>query len=257
MRAALRPAVLSAALAWLPLSLPAEAVAEAPLFDSDRIMEVAVTADFSTLCRPRETGECEFTPSLLEYRDASDGRKSIPIEIKIRGGWRSLSQHCSVPLLWVSFKPEDVAGTPFEGQSLLPLTTHCGKGYSIDPVIRSIRLADYEQYLLREFLGQRLYNLITDNSVRVRLLRIAYPKPGDGSRVPHYAFFSEHFESLAARVGMEQLPRGSFDPAARPAGCRNAGAVPVHDRQHRLVDCPRTQHHAVAYGGRQAGAGAL
>lgn len=213
MHKALRPAVLCAALAWLPALAPAWASAEAPLFGSDRIMEIAVAADFSTLCRPRETEECEFTPSRLEYRDTSGSRQSIPIEIKIRGGWRSLSQNCSVPLLWVSFRPEDVAGTPFEGQTLLPLTTHCGKGYSIDPVIRSIRLADYEQYLLREFLGHRLYNVITEYSIRVRLLRIAYPKPGgDGSRVPHYAFFSEHFESLAARVGMERLPRGSFDP---------------------------------------------
>ena len=212
-RNALRPFALCALLAWAPAWSPASASAEAPLFGSDQIMEIAVTADFSTLCRPRETEECEFTPSRLEYRDASGSPQSIPIELKIRGGWRSLSENCSVPLLWVSFKPEDVAGTPFEGQTLLPLTTHCGKGASIDPQLRGIRLADYEQYLLREFLGHRLYNLITETSIRVRLLHISYPKTdGHGSWVRHYAFFSEHFDSLAARVGLERLPRGSFDP---------------------------------------------
>jgi hypothetical protein len=202
------PFLLGAVLA----ALPAWARAESLLFDSDEAMDIAVTADFASLCRPRETEECEFTPSRLEYRDAAGGRRSIPIEIKIRGGWRSLSQNCSVPLLWVNFKPEDVAGTPFQGQSLLPLTTHCGKGYSIDPQVQGIRLADYEQYLLREFLGHRLYNLVTEYSIRVRLLRITYPKPGsNGSWVRHYAFFSEHFDALAARVGLERLPRGSFD----------------------------------------------
>lgn len=208
MRSALQRISLCAALTVLP----ACALAEAPLFGSDQIMEIAVTADFTSLCRPRETEECEFTPSRLDYQDASGQRHSIPIEIKIRGGWRSLSQNCSVPLLWVSLKQADVAGTPFEGQSLLPLTTHCGKGFTIDPLMRGIRLADYEQYLLREFLGHRLYNVITDYSLRVRLLRIAYPKPGsEGTGVRHYAFFSEHFDSLAARVGAERLPRGSFD----------------------------------------------
>lgn len=210
MRIALQRFTLCTALTVLP----ACALAESPLFDSNRIMDVAVSADFPSLCRPRETDECEFTPSLLQYRDASGKLQSIPIEIKIRGGWRSLSQNCSTPLLWVSFNPADVAGTPFEGQSLLPLTTHCGKGYSIDPLKRGIRLADYEQYLLREFLGHRLYNAITDYSLRVRLLRIAYPKPGSkGTLVRHYAFFSEHFDSMAARLGAERLPRGSFDHA--------------------------------------------
>jgi hypothetical protein len=208
MRIALPGFALCAALA----GLPACALAETPLFGSDQIMEIAVTADFTALCRPRETEECEFTPSRLQYQDASGNRRSIPIEIKIRGGWRALSQNCSVPLLWVNFNQADVAGTPFEGQSLLPLTTHCGKGYSIDPMMRGIRLADYEQYLLREFLGHRLYNVITEYSVRVRLLRIAYPKPGsDGTWVRHYAFFSEHFDAMAARLGAERLPRGSFD----------------------------------------------
>ncbi|RPH96321.1 MAG: hypothetical protein EHM68_11400 [Lysobacterales bacterium] len=208
--------LLCAALAAQPAQAPADVLAQAPaaapLFASDQPMEISITADFPSLCRPRETEECAFTPSRLEYRDESGRKRSIPIQIKIRGGWRSLSQNCSVPLLWVNFESSDVAGTPFEGQSQLPLTTHCGKGFSLEPTVRAIRRSDYEQYLLREFLGHRLYNLITDRSLRVRLLRIAYPKPGsDNSGVGHYAFFSEHFDSLAARLGAERLPRGSFD----------------------------------------------
>lgn len=200
--------LLCAALAVLPARAPAAA----PLFASDQPLDVSLSADFPSLCRPRETEDCEFSPSRLDYRDESGQRRSIPVRIKIRGGWRSLSQNCSVPLLWVEFAAGDVAGTPFEGQSLLPLTTHCGKGFSLDPTVREIRRSDYEQYLLREFLGHRIYNLITDRSLRVRLLRIRYPKPGSkGGGVGHYAFFSEHFDALAARLGAERLPRGSFD----------------------------------------------
>ena len=77
--------LLCAALAVLPARAPAAA----PLFASDQPLDVSLTADFPSLCRPRETEDCEFTPSRLEYRDESGQRRSIPVRIKIRGGWRS------------------------------------------------------------------------------------------------------------------------------------------------------------------------
>ena len=190
----------------------APAHAAAPLFAGDTPLEISIAVDFGSLCRPREAEDCEFTPSTLGYQDASGNMQSVPIEVKIRGGWRSLTQNCSVPLLWVRFEASDTSGTPFEGQTLLPLTTHCGKGLSLDPAQSGIRRSEYEQYLLREFLAHRLYNTVSDYSLRVRLLRVSYPKPGGGgSRARHWAFLSEHFDDMAARLGAERLPRGSFD----------------------------------------------
>jgi hypothetical protein len=197
-------------LAVLPWAAPAQA--EAPLFASDTVMKLTIPLDFSQLCRPRETEDCQFTPATLIYGAASGRKLSMPIEVKIRGGWRSLSRNCSVPLLWIRFDEEAAIGTPFEGQSLLPLTTHCGKGISIEAITRGTKRSDYEQFLLREFLAFRIYNELSEYSVRTRLVRIAYPdpqRPGKGSL--HYAFFAEHFDSMAARTGSTRLPRGSFD----------------------------------------------
>jgi hypothetical protein len=185
---------------------------EAPLFASDAGLTLTIPVDFSALCRPRESEDCDFTPTVLSYRNGPGDERSLPVEVKVRGGWRSLSRNCSAPLLWVRFAAENVAGTPFEGQTLLPLTTHCGKGTSVAAVTRPSTHSDFEQYLLREFLGHRIYNVLTDQSVRARLVRIAYPDPGRPDRLNyHYAFFTEHFDSVAARTGSERLPRGSFD----------------------------------------------
>jgi len=164
---------LPALLLLVATILPVAAAAQAPLFSSDELLEVALAADFDALCRPRETEACDFAPTTLQYRERDGQKRSLPVAIRIRGGWRSLSRNCSVPLLWVRFDEQDVAGTLFEGQSLLPLTTHCGKGLALDPMLSGIRRADYEQYLLREYLGHRLYNTLTEYSLRVRLLRIA------------------------------------------------------------------------------------
>jgi malate synthase len=201
-------AALFAAGALLPMA----AAAESPLFSDDKVIELALTVDFHDLCRPRESEDCDFAPTSLEYKDASGDWRSLPIEIQIRGGWRSLARNCSAPLLWVRFEAGQVAGTPFEGQSLLPLTTHCGQGLSLDRSNKRATRADHEQYLLREYLGHLLYRRLTEFSVGVRLVRIAYPDPDrSGRSARHYAFFTEHFDDVAARTGSRLLPRGSFE----------------------------------------------
>lgn len=186
--------------------------AEGPLFADDTVMKITIPLDFKDLCRPRESENCDFTPTVLIYTSQSGEKHSVPIEIKVRGGWRSLSRNCSTPLLWIRFDENGVGDTPFDGQSLLPLTTHCGKGVSVEALAQAIPRADFEQYLLREFLAHRIYNVLTDLSLRTRLVRISYPDPDrSGRSMLHYAFFSEHFDAAAARTGNRRPERGNFD----------------------------------------------
>jgi len=202
-----------AAICSLAALLPAAAFAQAPLFASDTVLEASIRLDFNDLCNPREVEDCDFTPTSLEYTDDSGQRHSLAVAVRIRGGWRSLSQNCSAPLLWVRFDEQATAGTVFEGQSLLPLTTHCGKGLTLDSLTGQASRSEYEQYLLREYLGHKLYQQVTDYAVGARLLRITYPDPEGSRRGPeHYAFFTEHFDDVAARTGSRRLNRGSFDP---------------------------------------------
>ncbi len=71
---------------------------------------------------------------------------------------------------------------------------------------------EFERNVINEYLGYRLYNLITESSLRVRLVRITYTDP-DRPRhdFTQHAFFAEHFESLAERLDAELLPGQSFD----------------------------------------------
>jgi hypothetical protein len=186
--------------------------AEAPLFTSDTVLKLTIPLDFKSLCRPRETEDCEFAPTTLIYGDETSGKRSVPVEVKVRGGWRSLARNCSTPLLWLRFREEEVLGTPFEGQWLLPLTTHCGKGVSVESITRGTKRSDFEQYLLREFLAYRVYNVLTDLSLRTRLVRISYPDPDRPTRSRlHYAFLTEHFDTTAARTGNQRPERGGFE----------------------------------------------
>jgi hypothetical protein len=182
------------------------------LFESDAILELAMPVDFETLCRPSQDPDCDFVAFPLEYR-ADDGNwQALSVELRRRDGWRAQHTNCRIPTLFIRFPPESAQGTPFEGLSTLALTSHCGKGIVVEGG-RSIELpSDFEPYVINEYLGYRLYNVLTEASLRVRLARIRYSDP-DNPRlsITRDAFFAEHFDSLARRNGAELVPEGQFD----------------------------------------------
>ena len=185
-----------------------------PLFEQHSLLELGMKIDFDSLCRPRETPDCDYSASEISYMDG-DEERIIPVEVRIRGGWRALKSNCDIPLLFIRFPDQDTEGTPFAGQSMLPLTTHCGRAKLTDGGMTSAKYASYEQYLLKEYLAYRLYEELTDTSLRVRLAKMSYKIPGKGGRARvNYAFFTEHFKSLAERQHAELLPRESFDHKA-------------------------------------------
>ena len=42
-----------------------DARADAPLFSSHEMLELTIPLDFKTLCRPRETPDCDYAPTVL------------------------------------------------------------------------------------------------------------------------------------------------------------------------------------------------
>jgi len=201
-------------------------LADTLLFDSHDVLHLSIPVDFKTLCRPREDPDCDYTSTVLDYVDEHGVSQSLPIELKIRGGWRSLTKNCSAPLLFIRFDQETTGDTPFDGQSMLPLTTHCGQGLSIEAARSRVSPSQWEQYLLREYLAHLLYNEITDLSIKARLVRMTYPNPRKPrQKIVNYAFFTEHFESVASRNNAVVLDRHSFDAAKTDLQAANRVAL--------------------------------
>jgi hypothetical protein len=197
---------------WLLIGPLSADSGEALLFSDDSVLRLSMDVNFKALCRPRETEDCDYTATVLRYLDDDDAEHEIPVEIRIRGGWRSLRENCNVPPLFVRFATGVGSGTPFEGQRVLPLTTHCRSGLAPNEAMGFSSNTDHEQYLLKEYLAYRVYNEMTDASLRVRLARIKYTDPDRSGRVRNqYAFFTEHFDTATRRLGGRLLNRGSFD----------------------------------------------
>jgi len=115
---------------------------------------------------------------------------------------------CEFPPLRRNFAMKTVAGTVFENQDKLKLVTHC---WNHDRA---------EKDVLQEYMAYRIFNLLSEISYRVRLLRITYSNIDgrlDAKARNHYGFVIESTDELTARIGatasdLTGVLRNSLDP---------------------------------------------
>jgi hypothetical protein len=172
------------------------------LFQEDWPLEMDLFLDTRELCRVEDKSKCPDVPARLSY-PLNGQEENIQLLVETRGSWRLRRDICTIPPLFLIFPEEQIEGTLFAGQDVLPLTTHC-----------SSKSGKTDDYVLKEYLAYRIYNLFSEKSVRIRLASIRYRKPEDKKLPkPHYAFFSEHFHSVAARNGTELWETEKWDTA--------------------------------------------
>jgi hypothetical protein len=192
----------TAALVGLLAAVPAIA-ADAPagtggrlgkLFDSEETLSVTLTAPWREFIAGK--GAKKRVTGTLEYGDDAGAKHVMPVAFEPRGHLR-LSV-CKRPPIRLILDKDAAEGTPFRGNRSLKLVTHCGNGER------------YEQYLAREMLAYRIYNLVTERSFRVRSLAVTYVETGgNAADGPHVGFLVEDDGALAKRNRLEKsaLPR--------------------------------------------------
>jgi hypothetical protein len=162
------------------------------LFESDQILQVRLSTDFKALMDDRDSLKSVDHPGMLSYVDANGQPVSITVALKTRGHWRRQKKNCDFAPLKVDFpkSKEQPSGSIFAGQGNLKLITHC----------RS-KDATFEQYVLREFMVYRLYNLLSPVSFRARLVRATYVDAvGKQDSITRYGFFLEDDKRMAERA---------------------------------------------------------
>jgi len=179
-----------------------------PLFSSNELLQVTITADFGDVFKGRDTLRPRVRPARLTVAGDDGAPRTVPVSLSTRGHFRLKPTTCPFAPLRVVFDTSGAGGTPFARQRALKLSTHCRTGNH-----------ELEQNVLREYLAYRIYNLMTDRSFRARLARVTYAEARDTSkRVTAYGFFIESERDLGRRIGARLLEaRGGkfadFDPA--------------------------------------------
>jgi hypothetical protein len=137
-------------------------------------------------------------PATLRYGSGAD-TGSIGVKLRTRGIFRL--RMCAFPPIRLDLPAHKLDGTPFVGEDRLKLVTHCQGDRS------------YERNLLREYALYRVFNAVTDTSLRVRLAHVTYVDSARHDTVTRYGFLIESDTSLARRIGADQVHSDNvYDP---------------------------------------------
>jgi len=114
----------------------------------------------------------------------SDAEIREPVTLETRGNFRK--EYCYLPPLRINFKSPDAPVLSPLGS--LKLVNSC-----------TLNQNSYE-YLLKEYLTYKIYNLLTDKSLRVRLLKISFiDSAGKRKPVEEFGFLLEEVKEMARR----------------------------------------------------------
>lgn len=155
-------------------------------FSEEEILKMQLNADLKKIMKEDKTknNKTVFYPATLTY-DISDSIKITEhVEIRARGEFRKAS--CYLPPIMINFKTSKPSILKKLGH--LKLVWPCGK-------------SEYEeQLLLKEYLVYKMYNLLTEMSFRVRLIRLSYSDTNNGLKpYTFFAFFIEDVDAMAHR----------------------------------------------------------
>lgn len=160
------------------------------LFRSDSILEFSITLPIKEIIKNKN--ERIEHASVLSFTEADGTEVNYNIKVKLRGNTRALNQICTFPPLQLRFNKKETTNSIFKGQKKLKLVTHCQYDRS------------FQEYIQREYLVYKLYQVISPYSFNVRLCKIKYidaNKPKDDNF--HYGFLIEKISDVAKRNDVE------------------------------------------------------
>jgi len=180
---------------------------EKDLFESDEILSFTLKGTIRDLLNDR-ANKSKYHPITLSYKNKDSSEVSIPVQMKTRGHFRKQKGNCKYPPLQISF-PADVdrLSTVFSGPDVDRLSTV----FSGQTKLKLVMPCVGDEYIIREWLVYKIYNLITPKSFRVRLVRIDLDDiKSKKQAAPFYGFLIEDEKHMAVRnkvVATEQKLR--------------------------------------------------
>jgi hypothetical protein len=154
------------------------------LFDNDDILHFKLVCKLNELFNDRNKN-IAYHPALLQYRQKDSSLLSIPLTIKTRGHFRKLKTNCKMPPLLLNFpKTGQIKNSVFENQRKFKLVVPC----------------QGDEYVIKEWLVYKLYNLVTEKSFRAKLVEVDFEDSSMKRKTEtHYCILLEDEKKVAQR----------------------------------------------------------
>lgn len=162
-------------------------------FEDDRLVTVDLSTDLRKLVTVKKEETYQPADITLHFPDSS--KITEPIRLSARGEFRRTE--CYVPSIRLDFK--NTTSPKLTPLGKLKLVVGCGTH------------ADDERLILKEFLAYKIYNLLTDMSFRVRLLKINYTDTREKIKAyTQYGFLIEDVDEMAKRNNCKEVEKTIF-----------------------------------------------
>jgi hypothetical protein len=172
------------------ISVPDSSKKNFRLFEDDRLLEITLRFDLSTYFRTKP--KKDYLAANITFHISETDSVSQDVKLRTRGVFRN--RYCMFAPIELNFKKANFGYSDLNKISKLKLVPQCSSG------------KDKEDYVLREYLAYKMFNVLTDTSFRVRLLKVNYIDSQKKKKpVVQYGFFLEPVEMLAARTNCIQL----------------------------------------------------
>jgi len=184
-----------------PGAAPAQAAPARPtrLFSANEPIRVALRGPIRAIVGAAQSS---VTPRPARLSLLSPAVEDHAVQLAARGLTRRKREACEFPPLRVQFVGKPPATSLFERQGRLKLVTHCRRSPA------------FQQHVLLELAAYRLYNVMTERSLRVRVANVDYADEDGRPIISRIGFFIEDSDDAAGRNGMKQLEiRQRFSPA--------------------------------------------
>lgn len=160
-----------------------------PLFAKHDTLTFTLAGDFKTINKEHDPKSMKRYPAELRVERGAGGQIDVlNVQLGARGHVRRMARTCDFVPLRVEFEKGERKDTIFKGQSVLKLVVQCAGG------------SEFEQYIYREYLAYRIYNLLTPRSFRARLAKVNYVDPAGKAVGTRAAFFLEDDGDVAKRM---------------------------------------------------------
>ncbi len=192
-------------LLLLVLAGPVAAAERAPLFQDTETLKAVLTAPIAQAYGQRDQDVRVYFPGQFTYIDGEGESHRLDVSIRTRGNFRR--EHCALPPLQLNFKKSQVKGTHFKKQDKLKVVAPCNSA----PVS--------QQYVLKEYLAYRIYEILSDQSFGTRLMRLSYIDSDEKlSSWTDLVFVIEDDDDVAKRLDLDKLRVGynEFDQLDQP-----------------------------------------
>jgi hypothetical protein len=163
------------------------------LFRDDRIIDLTLSTDYKKLFANKMKNEYQPAAITIRFPDSSVIGESI--RIRARGHFRK--DQCYMPPILLNFNT--LASPKLRSLKRLKLVCGCSGSF------------EYGQLILKEALAYKIYNLLTDMSLRIRLARVNFKDTKEKMKpYTQYAFLLEDAGAMAERNNCVQVTRPAF-----------------------------------------------